>query len=306
LQQKSVPFLLFFIQKMRSNQSFILSKWHRELLIRLFDHCRFLFTGTRLPSHDHHHHLRVWKYADDLLCELHGRDQVLSDEEITLLMLAVFFHDTGLTRTLDFRHGLESRDLCRRFLEDSQVMPLSLAAPALHAIEHHDQKETLAGTGPLAGLDILNILTVCDDADAFGPVGILRYAEIYLLRDIPVEILSGKVLKNMASRIDFLSAQTWIPGNFLSSHRARHGYAARFYESLETNIDSGKKEASGLMIIKSYMEDVYQGACSFRQFAGKLVGSSVREVRGFGGELLSELKQADALYQEMGRTGDCN
>jgi hypothetical protein len=42
------------------------------------------------------------------------------------------------------------------------------------------------------------------------------------------------------------------------------------------------------------------------QFAGILKGSPVREIRRYGDDLLSELKQADILYQEMGRTGNCN
>jgi hypothetical protein len=299
-------FSAFFYPKMRPARSLELSKWHRELLIRLFDHCRLLFSGTRLPSHDHHHHLRVWKYAVDLLGELHDRGHVLSDDEITLLLLAVFFHDTGLTRTLDFRHGMESLDLCLRFLRENPVISPSLAAPALEAIEYHDQKETPVGPGLSSGNDILKILTVCDDADAYGPAGILRYAEIYLLREIPVESLAPKVLKNLASRFEYLSAQEWVPEHFLANQCTRYRYAAGFYRSLEANFGSGKKEPAELLIINSYMEDVYRRSGSLAQFAARLKGSPIPEIRAFGGDLLSELKQADVLYQEMGRTGSCN
>ncbi len=267
-----------------------------ELLPLLYHHCRILFSGSRLPSHDHNHHLRVWNYVTDLLCELSENGNVVTDNEIRQLMIAVFFHDAGLTRTLDISHGLESRKLCQDFLDKNPALSQAGAAAALHAIEFHDLKEALPDSDESPGMDILKVLTVCDDADAYGPVGILRYAEIYLLRGIGTGMLAEKVLKNMAHRFDFLSSQEWIPGNFFRKHQERHRYAAGFYKSLQRSIASGKKDPVGLKIIETYMDQVYYGTSGFGEFAGMLMKSSCRETGIFGRELSAELEQKRQLF----------
>ncbi len=265
-------------------------KRHPELASLLFQQCRSRFEGSHLPSHDHFHHLRVWNYTMDLISELPEQAEEFNENEILLLMLSVFFHDTGLTVTLDEEHGTESRRICQEFLDANPKLFTIDAGPALRAIELHDKKQSMLSHSD-SEMEILKILSVCDDLDAYGPTGILRYAEIYLLRGVAINNLPEKVLKNMAYRFDFFSAQNWIPENFYLKHRGRYRYAAEYYKELQDDMISGEKQGINQVIIESYMDEVYHGKKPFLEFAVALFNNNNEKIRNFGSELLRELNQ---------------
>ena len=125
---------------MRDTYHSEISNTEKHLLPLLFNHCRLLFSDYHLPSHDHHHHMRVWSFARELICELSYLEVYLNRNEISLLMLSVFFHDTGLTRTLDENHGCQSRKMCEKFLEENYDIFSYDTTEALNAIELHDKK----------------------------------------------------------------------------------------------------------------------------------------------------------------------
>ena len=76
----------------------------------------------------------------------------------------------------------------------------------LHAIEHHDDKALISTRklrpGEVPGL--LTLLSASDDLDAFGNIGIYRYAEIYLVRGISPENLPRRIARNVKNRFDNL------------------------------------------------------------------------------------------------------
>ena len=255
----------------------------------LFDYCRSLFNGNRLPSHNHLHHYRVWQYAKDLLLGLSYEGRQLSTIEISLLMLAVFFHDTGLTKTLDEDHGLESRKICEKFLIDNPGAFSFKVDEALKAIERHDKKQMYVKNSGDREMDLLKILSVCDDTDAFGSIGILRYAEIYILRGISINILGTRVLKNMNYRIGLLISQKWIPGPYLKKHSDRFRYAYDFYEKMKLP-DSDPCFKNCRNILDSYMSEVYSGKSGIMQFASKLAKSEYADTAKFGTLLLTDLQ----------------
>jgi hypothetical protein len=227
----------------------------------------------------------------DLLSELHKQAGEFSENEIPLLMLSVFFHDTGLTVTLDEDHGTESRRICQEFLDANPGLFTLDPAPALRAIELHDKKKSMLTSHNDPEVEILKVLSVCDDLDAYGPTGILRYAEIYLLRGVAINKLPDTVLKNMAYRFNFFSAQTWVPENFYLRHRGRYRYAAEFYKELQDDIASGEKHGINKVIIESYMDMVYHGKTQLQEFAVALYNNNNEKIRNFGSELLGELNQ---------------
>ncbi len=166
------------------------------------------------------------------------------------LLISVWFHDTGLTQTRGELHGMESRRLCENFfLSDGflngSMENLKTPGPEhppddsmeiiLQAIEHHDDKslkystrEFIPGSTP----DLLNLLSVSDDLDAFGTLGIYRYAEIYLLRGIEPEQLPARVSRNVINRFENIRRNYGNLESFISKHESRFLQVRDFYMQL--------------------------------------------------------------------------
>ena len=259
-----------------------------EYLPVLYDYCKSLFDGINLPSHNHLHHYRVWLYAKDLLFGLSDEGRQLSPKEISLLMLAIFFHDTGLTKTLDEDHGRESRRICEEFLINNPDAFSFNADEALKAIEMHDKKEMYTAVSGDSEMDLLKTLSICDDIDAYGSIGILRYAEIYILRGISINVLANKVLKNLKFRVGLFISQQWIPEPYLAKHIARYRHVYEFYEKMKQP-DSETSFQNSRNILESYMNEVYSEKSGIMKFASKLVKSDYPETAKFGSSLLSDL-----------------
>ncbi len=274
-----LPFLL----NMDNRTTFIKST--EELhLTTLYSYCRNLFEGHKLPSHDHDHHLRVWHYTREMITLLPQELREFSINDIEQLMLAVFFHDTGLTVTLSEDHGSESAGILKRFLDHNQSAFPADSATAISAVEQHDKKEIPdpGDNDPVPGIPI--IVSLCDDLDAYGPAGILRYAEIYLLRGISFAGLPERVLKNLKLRFRRFAHQKWIPVDLVAKHEKRYNYTREFYETMQQQNAVQQKE-----IIRCYMD--YHGTTegSLRGFALKLVTGKNEVFRNFGNALLADL-----------------
>jgi hypothetical protein len=198
----------------------------------LFSYCRQVFSDHFLPSHDHLHHDRVWKNARSLLHLLDARgispDPFLPGQ----LLLACFFHDTGLTVTAGEKHGRESRRICHEFFRKHKNRftgyPEEALEKVLHAIEFHDDKSRKrVSHGAEPGL--LALLSAADDMDAFGLMGIYRYAEIYLLRGIHSERLPGRVSANVKTRFENLRQAFGYLDNFIAEQEQRFRQVYDFY-----------------------------------------------------------------------------
>ena len=172
----------------------------------LNNHVEDLFSDTFLPSHDHTHHRRVWHNCRKIL-KVHLKDNPKLDPSLVEgVMIAAFFHDTGMVRSTSMEHGLLGKEICRSFFRERERKN-NLAPPVryleiLEAIEKHDSKDPqiYSGIQPDKNPEILGILSVADDLEAMGLIGIYRYSEIYLKRGITMADLGVSILKNSTER----------------------------------------------------------------------------------------------------------
>ena len=234
------------------------SRWYSALL----DHCAGLFEGVFLPSHDHMHHARVWYGARSILLQLERSGLPIPEPIPEQLIIAAFFHDTGLTRTSGEEHGRESRLLCEEFFNDRT---LSVNQPEkesynaiLHAIEHHDDKSLKPAASDVRSSevpDLLSLLSAGDDLDAFGNMGIYRYAEIYLLRGIKPEQLPLEVSKNVRNRFDNLTSIFREQEEFIRTQEGRYRRVYDFYLRLSAAFASRDEKPSWEPVLIDFIRD---------------------------------------------------
>lgn len=155
-----------------------------------------IWGDTGLYSHDINHHRRVWQFACELLSGYCSKDETDNQVSAEELIVACYLHDIGMSIDSGLRHGHLSADLCKSFLNENRLDPGEFRN-ALQAIENHDNKEY---SDPDHGDHLLRILSVADDLDAFGFIGIYRYLEIYLLRGISQQDLGSMISENAARR----------------------------------------------------------------------------------------------------------
>ena len=202
-------------------------------LLPLLKHCHELFSEVFLPSHDHLHHYRVWSYAKELMLKQAEAGRRISPELPQQLILASFFHDVGLIKTHDEKHGVESRRLCEEFFRNGDHELPAGFAEILYAIEHHDDKSS--GVGSILAdpaRQVLRFLSTSDDLDAFGYTGIYRYAEIYLCRNFAPEELPARILKNLSHRMNNLKSICQTLPRFIDRQEIRYWITYEFYLGL--------------------------------------------------------------------------
>lgn len=210
------------------------STWRKDL----YDHAKNLFQSCSLPSHDHTHHLRVWNLSKLLLEELSTFSSGLNQSLVEGALIAAFFHDLGMATSTQEDHGHLSRMNCERwFLDSSRQLPERFDE-ILQAIELHDMKEEkiYKSFQPDTPPQILGILSVADDLEALGIIGIFRYAEIYLLRDIPMEELGKRILNNVQARFEKIKKGCRLCLNLLATYQEQYSELRHFYEAYELQL----------------------------------------------------------------------
>lgn len=183
-------------------------KWMDRITTRL----NTLFGNLYLPSHDISHHKRVWQFAREIILLNRQEYKTYSSEFVEALLLSCFFHDTGLTRTFDAIHGKVSRDLAESFLNENPGFENRFTIDLLDAIEKHDDKNYPDNYAAGSFNNIYQILTVSDDLDALGVIGLYRYFEIYFMRKyLPVNV--GEAIRsNLILRWNFVkNSLAWLP-----------------------------------------------------------------------------------------------
>ncbi|HKL38309.1 MAG TPA: HD domain-containing protein [Bacteroidales bacterium] len=217
-------------------------------LSRLFHLTQSHFTNVGLPSHNHWHHLRVWGFMKELLAQLNQQRIEYSQDEMDGLIIACFFHDAGMTQTLNEAHGRVGADLCRRYFIDHPRLAPHCILSVLEAIEIHDNKQY---PGPRAAIErppLSLLLTVADDLDAFGKTGILRYTEILILRGWKLEDLPARILKNAQGRMNHLEATFAHNRPFIEKQRQRYNLLTAFFQPLaDSDRTAGKPEALAML-----------------------------------------------------------
>jgi hypothetical protein len=127
--------------------------------------------------------------------------------------------------TRDEKHGKEGAILCKQFFSNTTIQEPKNLNTALQAIEHHDDKSYKQGKTDTSSLT--TILAIADDLDAFGYTGILRYAEIYILREVLLEELGERVTKNAENRFK----------NFKNNFKNHKSLINRHYNRLKILLD---------------------------------------------------------------------
>lgn len=155
-----------------------------------------VYREDHLTSHGIDHHRRVWNHAKELLnyTKTEDYDPLL----VQKIMIACYLHDIGMATDPGTRHGIQSSDLCKKFLRQNELRESDFS-DVLLAIESHDNKEY---TDSAEDDILLTILSVADDLDAFGKIGIERYLEIYFLRGIEPDKIGNLIIENAGKRFD--------------------------------------------------------------------------------------------------------
>lgn len=199
-----------------------------------------IYDEKKLPSHGLSHHRRVWTNSKKLLLSLPERHQIHPRLPFTLI-IACYMHDLGMTIDHGPKHGKQSMELCRAFIRDYQLEEDDF--PGLqHAIQEHDNKNyTLTND-----INALSILSMADDLDAFGFIGIYRYTEIYLLRGIEPIDLGHKIRSNAFQRFEHFRKIFEYSGGFFEEQKRRYLVLDGFFEAYDKELACSPVPVNGL------------------------------------------------------------
>lgn len=202
-----------------------------KYLNRFYDACKEIFGGCHMPSHDHTHHLRVWVYCKQLLRYAVQHGHSFSNDFVEALLAAALFHDIGLSRITDERHGPEGAELFKRYVASNPDVRLSLASDIVEAIRVHDLKSPSSLN---TAFDLASILTICDNLDSFGYIGAYRYAEIYLIRGMSRDDVAPRSLINIEKRFKSFELHYAQLPEFYQEQKQRYIQACSVFKDEQT------------------------------------------------------------------------
>lgn len=183
------------------------------------------YDENSLYSHGIDHHRRVWNYSKKLLTIYAGKRPPGISQLPAKLIIASYLHDIGMSVETGIRHGKHSRELCILFLSKHNL-PENEYKDVLDAIENHDNKDY---TGNTCVDDLLAILSVADDLDAFGFIGIFRYSEIYLTRGIDPAKIGHLILENAGKRFDNFVSTFGFADELVQKQKKRFYFLDSFF-----------------------------------------------------------------------------
>jgi hypothetical protein len=259
----------------------------------LEDYFKTIWAKTILYSHDIEHHRRVWNYVKELLKEINISGEDIPPVLPEKLIIASYLHDLGMSIDPGMRHGILSRELCKSFLKTNNLYE-SEHCDVLKAIEHHDDKEyNISETNKN---ELLKILSVADDLDAFAFIGIYRYMEIYLTRGIQPEIIGYEIRKNALKRYQNLESTFGGLTGLIEKHRRRFllldDFIANYNRQIE-NYSFSQKNSPGYINIIDVIFGIIQNKIPPHKIDSEYFGfSNDQSVNDFIGQLSSELKES--------------
>ena len=193
-----------------------------------------VYNERTLPSHGIDHHRRVWDYSKEILKLFPFPETVNIPKLANNLILACYMHDIGMSVDPGIKHGIHSRNLCIEFLQGHNL-PLSDFIDVLEAIENHDNKEYPDNDN--SG-DLLAILCLADDLDAFGYIGIYRYSEIYLTRGIEPEKIGHLIRDNAEKRFQNFIKSFRTDNKITDKHSVRYNTIDSFFRKYNEQLTS--------------------------------------------------------------------
>lgn len=192
-----------------------------------------IYIDTFLPSHDQTHHLRTWKAAKEILLEIAEFNDSIPADFVEAVLLASLFHDTGITQTRGLEHGLKGKKIYLKYIDENCKKPPAMHAKIARAIEMHDQKTENLFT-PFhwdKTPDLLTLVSIADDMDALGTIGIYRFAEIYLHRGTSLKSLGMVLLDNVSTRYNNFSKATSLIPSLVKKAKPKYQEIITFYDN---------------------------------------------------------------------------
>lgn len=194
-----------------------------------------VFNDSLLISHGIDHHKRVWNYCKELfnLLSLDDKNNNLFQlaEE---LIIASYLHDIGMSVDPGIKHGKLSREFCSSFLSRYDLQENNFPH-LLYAIENHDNKDYSENKN---GNELLNILSIADDLDAFGYTGIFRYSEIYLTRGLNPGKIGYLIRENALKRFKNLAPALEPFPVYFEKHHQRYTILDEFFRKYNEQLPS--------------------------------------------------------------------
>jgi hypothetical protein len=199
-----------------------------------------IYDEKSLSSHGIDHHRRVWNNSKELLASRSEKGTGFSFNFTSKLIIACYLHDIGMSVDSGVRHGKHSRNLCADFLS-KHSLPLKEYEDLLETIENHDNKEyTEKGDGN----ELLTVLSIADDLDAFGFSGIYRYSEIYLIRGIRPDLIGERIIENAAKRFDHFKKNFGSDNSLVHKHQERFDILIGFFKEYNKQVNSYQFDGS--------------------------------------------------------------
>jgi len=193
-----------------------------------------VYNEKTLPSHGIEHHRRVWRYARELVINIEQHNINFDPDFPVNLIIACYLHDIGMSVDHGIKNGHHSKELCIEFLKKNNLEE-NRSKNLLSAIENHDNKEYQSSA---AQFDLLTILSVADDLDALGFVGIYRYSEIYLARGISLNEIGSLILKNAEKRFGNFETYFGNVDSIFLKHKNRYNILKNFFENYNRQVSS--------------------------------------------------------------------
>jgi HD superfamily phosphodiesterase len=217
---------------MQGNLRIWIDEAEKKWLALLQEHALQIFSDTFLPSHDHTHHRRVWNIGKTLLLQIGTFNRHLDPDLVEGLLIAAMFHDLGMVATREKDHGRISREMCQDFFGRRKPKKPERYEEVLDAIERHDIKDERVyfGIGPEEAPDVLTLLSLADDLEALGTIGIYRYAEIYLIRGMKPGELGIHILGNASIRFNHISKSCGLCPEILRDYRPQYAGLVSFFD----------------------------------------------------------------------------
>jgi HD superfamily phosphodiesterase len=262
-------------------------RMYRSILEDFFSE---IWGDTILYSHGIDHHRRVWHYASRLLIQQKPREIKSRCFLAEKLIIACYLHDLGMSVNPGIRHGVYSRELCRKFLYDNGLNENEFT-DLLDAIESHDKKDY---DGSARTRELATILSAADDLDALGYTGIFRYLEIYLARGVRPDEAGIKISKNARRRFENLIVTFPDSPVLISECKIRYKVLDDFfsgYNQAFSALSGQVHPKSGYILLNQLVVDLNSKGVSEETFLEISQNySSDRVVRNFFLNLYSELK----------------
>jgi HD superfamily phosphodiesterase len=203
-----------------------------------------VYNEKSLSSHGIDHHRRVWNYSKELLELIPLKNIAKTSQLASELIIASYLHDIGMLVDPGVKHGGHSRDLCVQFLIKNNL-PQNDWQVVLEAIENHDNKDYTSNTSMN---ELLKILSVADDLDAFGYTGIFRYSEIYLTRGIDPKKIGYMIRENAEKRFGNFVKAFGSDSAIVQKHKERYNILYDFFSKYNEQLPNyhfGESNPSG-------------------------------------------------------------